>query len=124
MSNIHKNFMFMIVMVLCCSDCTCMKTMSMRKVTKVLWLSLATQLPTQGQWWSITSTQRSHTEQCLDLTTFGVRQVQQCGAGADQLGILNMYNLIWSNNCGDNLLECHLAKKYLKFSRLKDKRKL
>ena len=88
MSNIHKNFMFMIVMVLCCSDCTCMKTMSMRKMTKILWLSLATQLPTQGQWWSITSTQRSHTEQCFDLTTFGVRHVQQCGAGADQLGLL------------------------------------
>ena len=75
-------------MLLCCSDCTCMKTMSMRKVTKVLWLSLATQLPTQGQWWSITSTQRSHTEQCFDRTTFGVRQVQQCGAGAEQLGLL------------------------------------
>ena len=85
--------MFMIVMVLCCSDCTCMKTMSMRKVTKVLWLSLATQLPTQGQWWSITSTQRSHTEQCFDLTTFGVRHVQQCGAGAEQLGILQLGQL-------------------------------
>ena len=66
-------------------DCTCMKTMRVRKMTKVLWLSLATQLPTQGQWWSITSTQRSHTEQCFDRTTLGVRHVQQCGAGAEQL---------------------------------------
>ena len=62
-----------------------MKTMRVRKMTKVLWLSLATQLPTQGQWWSITSTQRSHTEQCFDRTTLGVRHVQQCGVGAEQL---------------------------------------
>ena len=56
---------------------TCMTTISMRNMTKWKWLFWATQFPTQGQWWSNVATQWSHTEQCLDLRGFFIRQVQQ-----------------------------------------------
>ena len=46
-------------------------------MTKVLWLSLATQLPTQGQWWSNLSTQLSQMEQCEARGGRNILQVKQ-----------------------------------------------
>jgi len=46
-----------------------------RKQTKTRLLPLPTQLSTNRQWWSTPTTQRSHSEQCVEASALSTRQV-------------------------------------------------